>query len=94
MFLDGKSDGTATFASDLLINNSTLRIGGHYGGNTTFDTDGFIDDFRIYNRALTETEIRQLASKRGIGLQPRPKQYTYYQFPSGSKRRRLLTGMP
>jgi hypothetical protein len=54
---------------------------------------GQLDDIRIYNRALTPPEIRQLASKRGIGLQPRPKQFTYYQFPSGSKRRRLLTGM-
>ena len=57
-------------------------------------TPGRIDDLRIYNRALSETEIRLLASRRGIGLQPRPKQFTYYQFPSGSKRRRILTGMP
>jgi hypothetical protein len=55
---------------------------------------GQIDDVRIFSRILTPPEIRLLASKRGIGLQPRPKQYTYYQFPSGSKRRRLLTGMP
>ncbi len=30
------------------------------------------DDLRIYNRALTLTEIRLLASRRGIGLQPLP----------------------
>jgi hypothetical protein len=56
--------------------------------------NGQLDDIRIYNRVLTPPEIRQLASRRGIGLQPRPKQFTYYQFPSGSKRRRILTGMP
>jgi hypothetical protein len=55
---------------------------------------GQMDDIRIYNRTLTLPEIRQLASERGIGLQPRPRQFTYYQFPSGSKRRRILTGMP
>lgn len=30
--------------------------------------DGFWDDVRIYNRALTVAEIRLLASRRGIGL--------------------------
>jgi hypothetical protein len=55
---------------------------------------GQADDIRLYSRPLTPPEIRQLASRRAIGLQPRPKQYTFYQFPSGSKRRRLLTGMP
>jgi hypothetical protein len=67
---------------------------GNYGSGATFyGLHGQLDDIRIYNRALTEPEIRLLASKRGIGLQPRPKQFTYYQFPSGSKRRRILTGM-
>lgn len=31
-----------------------------------------VDDIRVYNRALTLTEIRLLASRRGIGLQPLP----------------------
>jgi hypothetical protein len=31
---------------------------------------GQIDDARVYSRELTPPEIRQLASKRGIGLQP------------------------
>ena len=52
-----------------------------------------LDDCRIYNRALTHAEIRLLASKRGIGLRSQ-KQTMFYQFPSFSKRRRLLTGMP
>jgi len=63
------------------------------GANLGRYFNGQLDDVRLYNRALTPPEIRQLASRRGIGLQPRPKQFTYYQFPSGSKRRRILTGM-
>jgi hypothetical protein len=63
-----------------------------FSGTNIF-TSSLTDDVRAYNRALTDPEIRLLASKRGIGLQPRPKQYTFYQFPSGSKRRRILTGM-
>ena len=61
---------------------------------TLYNFAGLIDDCRIYSRALTPPEIRLLASKRGIGLQPRPKQYTYSQTVTGSKRRRILTGMP
>jgi hypothetical protein len=55
--------------------------------------NGQIDDVRIYDRKITTNEFYQFASRRGIGLQPRPKQFTFYQFPSGSKRRRILTGM-
>jgi hypothetical protein len=64
------------------------------GSGTPVYLGGRVDDVRLYNRNLTSSEVQLLASKRGIGLQPRPKQFTYYQFPSGSKRRRLLTGMP
>jgi hypothetical protein len=71
-----------------------IRIGQRSANATDQNFNGQLDDVRLYNRALTPSEIRQLASRRGIGLQPRPKQYTYYQFPSGSKRRRILTGMP
>jgi hypothetical protein len=31
-----------------------------------------LDDIRLYSRALTAPEIRLLASRRGIGLQPLP----------------------
>jgi len=33
---------------------------------------GLVDDFRLYNRALTLAEVRLLASRRGIGLSPLP----------------------
>jgi len=33
---------------------------------------GLLDDIRIYNRVLTLSEIRLLASRRGIGLSPLP----------------------
>lgn len=50
-----------------------------------------IDDARIYNRALTEAEIRLLASKRGIGLQPSPTKFIAKEKKTGL-RRRILTG--
>jgi hypothetical protein len=41
-------------------------------GRRSATMTGFLDDIRIYNRALTPAEIRLLASRRGIGLQLLP----------------------
>jgi hypothetical protein len=44
-----------------------------YGANVgAFRRTVALDDIRIYNRALAPAEIRLLASRRGIGLQPLP----------------------
>lgn len=97
VYVNGKIDNGVQSS---LGNPNVAITGSHRIGSGRSDAgysspfNGQIDDARVYNRALTPPEIRQLASKRGIGLQPRPKQFTYYQFPSGSKRRRILTGMP
>jgi hypothetical protein len=98
LFVNGRQI-TVTAQLDATINSLTnfsalTTIGARQaGGSFATHCLASVDDCRVYNRALTEPEIRLLASKRGIGLQPRPKQFTYYQFPSGSKRRRILTGM-
>ena len=70
---------------------AVLQFGG-YGSSETLN--GNIDDIRIYNRALTESEIRLLASRPGIGLRQDRDRNTFYQFPSGARRKRILTGMP
>lgn len=80
---------------DLNLSTTTQRFGSQFFQSSLFSaSNAQLDDIRIYNRALTPSEIKLLASKRGIGLQPRPRHYTYYQFPAGAKRRRILTGMP
>ena len=50
----------------------TLNSLGRYAGNTGYLWDGYLDDIRIYDRAITLSEIRLLASRRGIGLTPLP----------------------
>jgi hypothetical protein len=50
----------------------TLNSLGRYAGNTTYLWDGYLDDIRIYDRAITLSEVRLLASRRGIGLSPLP----------------------
>ena len=74
--------------------DTTLYIGGYTILDKQRYLSGRMDDTRVYNRVLTEPEIRLLASRPGIGLQNPQDDFLYYPFPSGSRRRRLLTGMP
>jgi hypothetical protein len=95
LFVNGtKQTGNAANNVGAGASTTSVLFGIRRDLNGQTDFSGYLDDIRIYNRVLTPPEIRLLASRRGIGLQPRPKQFTFYQFPSGSKRRRILTGMP
>jgi hypothetical protein len=69
VFIDGVR---STTAPQSVTGTFTLNSLGRYAGNTTYLWDGYLDDIRIYNRALTAPEIRLLASRRGIGLSPLP----------------------
>ena len=53
MYIDGSSVGTSNHKSSADI----YAIGNYQGGTQPF---GVLDDFRIYNRALTQTEITNL----------------------------------
>jgi hypothetical protein len=57
-------EGTAT------AGNGTANVDIGRRGATENRFNGLIDDLRIYNRALTPTEIRLLATEPGIGLKP------------------------
>jgi hypothetical protein len=94
IYIDGTEVTNITASSGTPNITSLAMLIGLFDFSQADYFGGQLDDIRIYNRALTPPEIRQLASRRGIGLQSRTKQFTYYQFPSGSKRRRILTGMP
>jgi hypothetical protein len=63
-----------TSATGISINTvkTPVTIGAISGATSSYNLNGQIDDARIYNRALTPAEIRLLASRRGIGLTPRP----------------------
>lgn len=71
MWLNGVQQ-TLTFAGTIPTTAPTftgrLRIGVR-PDNSNYSA-GLIDDVRIYNRALTASEIALLASQRGIGLRP------------------------
>jgi hypothetical protein len=73
VFIDGVRSTTApqTLTSVITL-NALGRYADAVGGNAPFQWDGYLDDIRIYDRDLTLSEIRLLASRRGIGLQTLP----------------------
>ena len=81
------SNGSTTTPSE-----QVLSIG-YDGGfiQNLYNFFGGIDDVRIYNRILTEPEIKLLASRPGIGLQPSPTRFIAREKKTGL-RRKILTG--
>jgi hypothetical protein len=60
-------------AAQATVNLSVFLLGRSLdGGSNNWWFDGQMDDARLYNRALTLSEISLLASRRGIGLTPLP----------------------
>ena len=53
-----------------VVNTTTAQLGLFGRGMSASYGESLYDDLRIYNRILTLSEIRLLASRRGIGLTP------------------------
>ena len=77
--------------SDTILQNTGTVVWIGSNANTQQFVNGQLDDIRIYNRALTEPEIRLLASRPGIGLQPSPTRFIAREKKTGL-RRKILTG--
>jgi len=74
-------NGLALYANGIQVaSNSSTESGsgdtsgilafGRFGSFSGYQSSSIIDDIRIYNRPLLQSEIRLLASERGIGLKP------------------------
>lgn len=94
LYINGKSTawasgGTATLATGAANACLGFYIAGGAGGSGSHI--GQIDDVRIYNRVISEKEIRALASRRGIAYEiaARRRSFSAVQF---NRRRRLLVG--
>ena len=57
-YANGASVGGGTLSSSIAANSKPLRIGLRHDGNRGFD--GLIDDVRVYNQALTASEVDAL----------------------------------
>ncbi|MBU3942489.1 prepilin-type N-terminal cleavage/methylation domain-containing protein [Patescibacteria group bacterium] len=59
VYLNGKEDGSVSITGSMGLHGDTVKIGwGSPGFNQYFN--GFIDNVRIYEQALSETQIKQL----------------------------------
>ena len=86
-FINGKFSNTANQNISQTAQSESYIGSGYFGSIT-----GKIDDFRIYNRALTLAEISLLASEPGIGLRPE-RTSLYFADAISSRRRKILTGL-
>ena len=60
VYVNGILDGQDTPAGSLGSNSEPVEIGGRLGGSYMFL--GFMDDFKLFNRALSDGEIADMAS--------------------------------
>ena len=71
--------------------STVCDIGAQFAAGALFSSmNGQTDDIRIYNRALSESEIRILASRPGIGLVPQRR--VVYDAPKTRRRNHALIG--
>jgi len=62
LFVDGKETASKPASGEIRKTASPLRIGGRLEGESKF-YDGLLDDVRIYQRALGELELAELARR-------------------------------
>ena len=58
IYIDGQLDNSIIQDGSFIASSGVMQIGGEQSANSYFD--GLIDNLRIYNRALTESEIQEL----------------------------------
>jgi len=81
-----------TFAgSGSVSNGSDVHIGKR-PALAGFSPNAIMDDFRVYNRSITDTENILLSRRRGIAYELAPRRRASVQVVSGNRRRRLLIG--
>ena len=71
-YVDGIRNGTVTAASDVVYGSHDWVIGKDYRDNSSY-FNGFLDDVRVYNRALSSSEVADLYGLIG-----------YWKFDDGS----------
>ena len=71
LYVDGELIGTQTHAGEIRLDteslNRPLAIGGELNGPSinepTAEFDGYVRDIRVYDRALSDEEVKNLAEK-------------------------------
>jgi len=64
LYINGEMESSASKTGNIFISNTEWLIGALNSGTDAY-FNGIIDDVRIYNRALSETEVRQIFEDGG-----------------------------
>ncbi len=68
IYVNGVEDNSVALTGDLNPASSTpLRIG-EYGGGSGYELNGYVDDVRVYSRALSDSEIQDIYSGEGCAI--------------------------
>lgn len=60
LYVDGSSDGSVAKTGNLTTSSRNVRIGARHTTSMGEYFTGIIDDVRIYNKALSASEIQQI----------------------------------
>ena len=88
-FLSGLPVGSFAVARDPNFSGSIWKIGGSGGAESA---NGLIGEFTSFTRVLSDSEIRTLATRRGIAYEMAPRRRSSVQVAAFNRRRRLLLG--
>lgn len=62
LYIDGEYVGKAlTYRAPTSTSTKKITIAGGYDGNTTYDWNGEMNDFRVYDECLSAAEIKEIA---------------------------------
>ena len=59
-YRNGVMGGNGTLSAGFATNNHDVRVGGMFDGGSLANWDGLLDEVRIYNRALSASEVQSL----------------------------------
>ena len=91
MTLNGNNNRPTFSATASVSNGSDVHIGKR-PGLAGFSPNAIMDDFRVYNRRISDSENILLARRRGIAYELAPRRRASVQVAAFNRRRRLLVG--
>ena len=83
LWIDGVLQQTTSVPNGGVLNTAPLQLGWNqfHGGNSAV-LNGQLDDIRLYNRALSPSEIKLLATRRGIAFERASRKLTVFTAPA------------
>ena len=83
IYINGELINTNVFSRTFIFNNEPIYIGTRYVDYSTWRHNGNIDEVRIWNTALTQTDIRNYMTKKVTNTHPKyANLVAYYNFDS------------